>query len=91
VNKTDSGILARLLEQAAEEFSHRSCDQFDLPNTNENWNFMVRVANVVAGHTLKDSEVEMEVGTRPPPNKPICTSIGFLLQYFKRRAERGEL
>lgn len=76
INDTRSDYVAikRLLETFADEFANHGCNDFEMENTDENWDLVLRVRQ-----WSNDSE---PAPVRPPPNKLITIDDWIMARYF---------
>jgi hypothetical protein len=86
MTRNEQTILAKLLGIASDEFSNHGCNDFPLPNTDENWALyekMEQESDPVGWRAYPQE--------RPALNKPIYFQDWMLMRHFQTRAERGEL
>lgn len=86
MTSNEQTILAKLLELASDKFSNHGCNDFPLPNTDENWDLFEAVLQ-----TSDPAGWKMYPRTRPPSDKPIYFQDWMLMQYFQCKAEKGAL
>lgn len=69
-------VMLLVLDRAIEEFSYKSCDEFDVPNTDSNWEFYKLVMDIVCEDEPLDED-------RPASVRPICFPGVSVLQFIK--------
>jgi hypothetical protein len=79
-------LLAKLLDMASDEFANHGCNDFPLPNTDENWALYVAMEQ-----RLDPGGWKMYPQERPPLDNPIYFMDWMLMRYFQERAEKGTL
>lgn len=84
LNKTEWTILAQLLEMAADEFGNHGCNDFELPNTPENREFMERMELWNSGPNGEPMPLNVS-----RDGKQIYTMDSSLMYYFKYLAEQA--
>lgn len=75
MNKHKKLLAAKLLEEASDEFANHRCNDYSLPNTDENWKLICAMEDW--NRTNEDDRDE-----RPPKNEDIQTSDFFLMSYL---------
>ena len=77
MTKNEWAILSQLLEMAAEDFGHHGSNDFELPNTPENYAFMEQAELWNAGSSGEPYPLHIS-----RDRKMIYTSDAFLMDYF---------
>jgi hypothetical protein len=76
-------VLADLLELAGDEFSNHGCNDYSLPNTPENLEFM----NAMLHWNAPDGTPDEYLIQLSPDRTEIYTSDSFLIAYFEHLAK----
>lgn len=76
INHEHAKVMVHVLGRAIEVFSYQACDEFDMPNTDVNWEFYKLVMDIVCEDMPPDED-------RPASDRPICFSGASVLEYIK--------
>jgi hypothetical protein len=76
INPDHAKVMLRVLDCAIEEFSYKSCDEFDVPNTDVNWEFYKLVMDIVCEDMPPDED-------RPARDRLIGFPGVTVLQFIK--------
>lgn len=76
INPDHAKVMLLVLDRAIEEFSYKSCDEFDVPNTDVNWEFYKLVMDIVCEDMPPDED-------RPARDRLICFPGVAVLQFIR--------
>ena len=77
LTESEAGHFRKLIDLCGDLLSNRVCNDFPVPNTDENWELYVRMCKA-------DNELE-EIGPRPPVGDRIWFMDWMLLRYLADR------
>jgi hypothetical protein len=75
MDKKKLALAAELLEEASNEFSNHGCNDFQLENTDENWQLICDMEDW--NRTSAEDR-----SPRPPLNRPIYTMDWYVMSYL---------
>lgn len=87
MTKLEKKLAAQLLEIASDEFGNHGCNDFPMPNTDENWALMVRMEEDNVGLPWEQIPDE-DKAKRPPLDRDIYFQDSWLMSYLSRMLEK---